>query len=220
MRTRLSLLFNPILISILLVCSAFALDDFGIAGRIVGTTLVALVLWGPSVLTANGWATPCHDASVRPAWPWEAMRERRELEREPPWYRRRYNLAPTHVYAVSGLGGMIAGFIVAICLDGATLGSALAWGCSMGVIGIVMVTTMQLQNPQNPHQKAFEASVDQTFRLAFLALFAAGFWQNFSAGIALMLTGGLYAGVLFMMGTLWGLALLGQFSFRSIMART
>lgn len=214
-----SLTLNPLLIWFALIVGAFTLDDFGIWGRIVGTIMIAVVFWGWKLWIAAGWIIPCSTATGHPTRPSQVAPMNLEPEPAPRWYRRRYNLSPSQIHVFSGIGGVVVGCIVAICLNEVNPNSLLLWGGWIGVLGVMGPAMIQLQDTRHPHHEAFEACVDHTFRFAFVALFAAGVWQKLSAGIVLMLTGFLYCAVFFMMGAVWSLVLLGQTAFRSLPRR-
>jgi hypothetical protein len=73
------------------------------------------------------------------------------------------------------------------------------------VMGMMIAGTLPLMDKRHPHYYLFHASLRHLSRLAFLVLFVLGFWQHFSAGLVVVLTGGLCALLLFTLGSLWSL---------------
>jgi hypothetical protein len=193
-----------------LIVGAFALDDFGMYGRIIGTIMMTVALWGPDLLIARGRAVERSAAEDCVVPPSGDTAEASEPGFPRPWWRRRYTLSPAQMLFLGGLGGVAIGCIVALALNKLYLPSLLAWGGGLGVMGIVFMATVRLTDKAHPHHAMFEAGVRHVSRFLFVALFALGVWQRFPAGFVVILSGGLCALVLFTLGTVWSLVLMGR----------
>ncbi len=220
MRALLALLFSPCVMYLALIVGAFVLDDLGTYGRIIGTIMITVALWGPDLLIARGWAVECSAAKgcVLPSP--EGTGEWSEPGDPRRWWRRRYALGPPQMLLLGGLGGVVIGCIVSIYLNEPYLSSLLAWGGGYGALGIMVTATVRLMDKKHPHHGIFEASVRHASRFFFVVLFALGFWQGFPAGLVVVLSGGLCAMILFTLGTIWSLVLMGQAAVHSYRYRS
>ena len=186
-----------------LILSAFALDDLGLYGRIIGTIIVALALWAPRLLTAVGWVVPS------PAPAGGSLSAPGKTDREPAlggsraWWRRPYILKQHQVILISGLGGAFIGCMMLVYLKQADVLSLGIFVGGFSVWGMMIAGTAPLLNKGHPHYDLFHASVRHATQLAFLILFAMGFWQHLPAALVVVLTGGLCALILFTLGPVW-----------------
>jgi hypothetical protein len=124
----LALLFSPCVIFLALIVGAFALDDLGTCGRIIGTIMITVALWGPDLLIARGWAVECSAAKGCVLPPSRDTGEESEPGFPRPWWRRRYAPGPPQMLFLGGLGGVAIGCIVSLYLNESYLRSLLAWG--------------------------------------------------------------------------------------------
>jgi hypothetical protein len=199
-----------------LVVGAFALDQFGLSGRILGTIMIAVAFWGTGLLRASQWVFEGSEGEDREVPTSEAIEEESEPEPPRPWWRRRYNLSPAQVLLFSGLGGIVVGCIVAISLNERSFPSFLVWGGSLGIEIMMVVATIRLMDERHPHHGMFIASVNHVLRVAFLALFVLGFWQSCSAGFMFAMLAALSMGIVFTLGAFWSFALLVRAAVRSV----
>ena len=199
-----------------LFVGAFALDQLGLAGRILGTIMIAIAFWGSGLLRASQRVVEGSEDKGCEVPTVEAMEEVSEPEPARPWWRRRYTLTPAEVLLFSGLGGAVVGCIVSICLKELSLLSFLVCGGFFGVMSVIVVQIGQLQNERHPHHGMFIASVSHILRLAFLALFVLGFWQGRSTGFVLAMLVGLNLAIVFMLGAFWSFALMVRAAVRSL----
>jgi hypothetical protein len=210
MRAVLTLFFNPCLMCFALIVGAFLLDDFGTSGRIIGAVMITIGLWWPEILIASGWAVGCSAAMNSATTGSADFVEAMGSGDFRPWWTRRYTLGPSYILLLGGVAGIVIGCIMAIYLKESYIYSFLVWGMVYGTLGIMVAATVRLLDKRHPHHVRFEASVRHASRFSFAVLFALGFWQRFPIGLIVVISGGVYAVILFTLGAVWSLALMVQ----------
>jgi hypothetical protein len=198
-----------------LIVGAFALDQLGLAGRILGTIMLAVAFWGTGLVRASRWVVEGTEETSPDAPTALTIEEESEPEPLRPWWRRRYTLAPAQVLLLSGLTGIV-GCVVSIYLNELSLLSFLVSGGFFGALSVIVVATGQLQDERHPHHDIFLASTSQLLRVAFVVLFVLGFWQGRPTRFVLLMLFSLGLLTHFTVGAIWSFALMVRAAVRTV----